>query len=144
MSIPTIVLARINARLATVWGLLRTRQEAFFGSRGRYWQGPRTHTTRPSGDVGEDSVGDRLDVHILRNGGRISEPSWAQAFPELNALPIELSLKVHAYGIGPRQAQQGFSLIAEVKRDGRVWRRVQAHGWEADDRTHGWTRLEDD
>lgn len=116
--------AAVDAKLADAWGVIQTRQEAYYAVNGRYWQGLRTHAAVPiDGAEATPDIGTRTP--------RDQGSPWPLA---IRTASLPMALQVHCYD-GP--AGQGYQAIVTVQIAGRTWMRSAQVGPETW-RQHGW------
>lgn len=124
---PADIKNAVDARLAQLWGVIQSRQDAYFQANGRFWQGLRTHTVTPNdGNTATPTVGTRTPSDL-------TDP-WP---PAIRNTPIEMALQVDAYD-GP--LGKGYVGTVQVTIGGRTWQRSAQVGPEVW-RQRGWEEI---
>jgi len=128
MPIPSGLKAKIDGRLSLMLTHLEARQDAYFASKGRYWQGIRTHAVLPKSELEEETPPDPT-----RKPTDQAE-DWNDAGIVLPAnMPMALVIDVYEGSLG-----HGWSTRVEVEYQDRIFARSKAYGPEAAHRTQGW------
>jgi hypothetical protein len=117
---PQAVRDQIDQRLATLWPVVVQKQQQFFASHQRYFQGLISTKTIPAD--GADIVPDNLTAHP-----HYQAESWASmgGFPATEMSQIEC----HQYD---GQRGKGFVLLLTVSLAGRLWQRAINYGPETE------------
>lgn len=126
---PAEIRTAVDAKLATLWATIQTRETAYFAAHGRYWQGLRTHAVDPAdGAEALPSVGTATPDY---------EPDdpWPEAI--LNA-PWPMSIELSQYA-GPNGL--GYVGTVSVTIVGNTWQRSAQVGPETQ-LQQGWHRVD--
>lgn len=127
MATPEQIRAACDTKLNAAWAHVQTRQAAYLTSRGRYFQGVRTHAVTPS---------DGLETPPSPLGRPSDQSeSWLEAGYSL-PVTMPMCLEIHTYH-GPHG--KGYVAVLTVRISGHTWRRVQNVGPETW-RTRAWHR----
>ncbi|MDV2479218.1 MAG: hypothetical protein RX317_03120 [bacterium] len=134
MPIPSQLKTKIDGRLGLLLTHLEARQDAYFTAHGRYFQGIKTHTVLPKGEIDEETPPDRTrkptDQAEDWNGAGIILPA---------KMPFALAMDVYD---GPRG--KGWSARVEVEHQGREFARRVGFGPDATQYTHDWQEVTDE
>lgn len=134
MPIPAGLKAKIDGRLGLMLTHLEARQDAYFTAHGRYFQGIKTHTVLPKGEIDEETPPDRT-----RKPTDQAE-DWDDAGIILPAT-MPMALAVDTYD-GPRG--KGWSARVEVEHQGREFARRVGFGPDAEHYTNDWQDVTDE
>lgn len=113
----------VDAKLATLWTAIQNRQDTFFATNGRYWEGRRTHTVTPA-----DGTETLPDIGTSSNTG---STAWPTAIRN-TAMPM--AIQIDAY-MGPLGA--GYQATVWVTVNGTTYTRTAQVGPETH-RTQAW------
>lgn len=116
----------VDAKLATLWTAIQNRQDTFFATNGRYWEGRRTHSITPA-----DGTETLPDIGTSSNTG---STAWPVAIRN-TALPM--SIQVDAYD-GPAGKGYVATIVAAIA--GKTWQRSAQVGPETW-RQQGWAEM---
>jgi len=135
MSLAT-VRTRVNDFLMARWPAIVARQDAYYETHGRYWQGLWTHNVTPDQTNDDaDAVPDQLDRTPS------DQPvSWRVRFNNaMDAIPFPARLKIDVYesSIG-----HGWFATFQIKYNGTVYQRTRGVGPLADEFTENWKAVE--
>lgn len=124
---PTITAVRnaVDARLATLWSVIQTRQDTYYAAHGRYFQGKRTAASEPANTGAgslQTAVGDLLADHPADQ-----RETWLDFLPELDGLAVEMVLTIDVYH-GPEG--QGYVGTVRVSHNGTIYERAAQSGPE--------------
>lgn len=134
MPIPEGLKEKIDGRLNLLLTHLEARQDDYFAVHGRYFQGIRTHTVLPKGEIDEETPPDKK-----RKPADQAE-DWNDAGIVLpTKMPMALAIDVYE---GPRGI--GWSVRAEVEHRGREFVRRVGFGPDAEHYAHDWQDVTDD
>lgn len=127
---------RINAFLADRWPALVARQDAYYATHGRYWQGKWTHNAAvDNSDESSDAVPDALD-----DSPTDQRVSWRDRFGgALDAIPFPARLKIDVYE-SPRG--HGWVATVQVLHRRTIYERSQGVGPDAATYTRDWHTVE--
>lgn len=118
MATPAEIRQAVDDKLVTLQAVITSRQDTFFATNGRYWQGLRTHTLNPSD--GAETIPDI---------GAATPTDEGQAWPAvIRATAIPMTIEIHKYH-GP--GGHGYAVILTVTIAGGTWRRIFQVGPEA-------------
>lgn len=138
---PTLARVRmvVDDRLQDLWqNQIVPRQDAYFATHGKYWQGLRTFLLTQLPDNPADGTTTVLEVAPVRDSHPTDQPeTWEGAGIDLGA-SIPFALLMDTYG-GPQG--QGFVGTVWAMWDGNVYTRAQNRGPETW-RTFDWRRLD--
>lgn len=115
----------VDAKLASLWGTIQTRQDAYAAAHdGRYWQGLRTATITPVDGVA-----------VLPDVGQNTPTDQPVAWPAaILTVPLAMALQIDVYD-GP--AGQGYVATVQVSVLGQTYERAAQVGPETW-RQYGW------
>lgn len=134
---PTLVQVRnaVDNFLAARWPALVSRQDAFFATHSRYWQGLRTHSLTPAHTTAADgsALCDMIDRRPSDESG-----TWRDAFPGWASELFPMVFSIDAYD-GPQGP--GWVATVSVLHNGSLYQRSRNVGPE-EHRTKGWRRVE--
>ncbi len=134
MPIPAGLKAKIDGRLGLLLTHLEARQDAYFTTHGRYFQGISTHTVLPKGELDEETPPDTTrkptDHAEDRDDAGIILPAT-----------MPMALAVDTYD-GPRG--KGWSARVEVEHQGREFARRVGFGPDAEHYTNDWQDVTDE
>lgn len=119
----------VDAKLATLWAAIQTKQDAYAAAHGgRYWQGLKTHTVTPAdGTETTPDVGTRVPT---------DQPSvWPSALRN-TAMPMAIQIDVYDGVLGP-----GYTATVFVTVAGTTYSRTANSGPETW-RTQPWAQVE--
>lgn len=133
--------AQVDTRLATLWTKLQTRQEAFFASHGRYWQGRFISGSAGLNDAPEDCFdGVRSEPDQDGKLTLIKTPhTWTYLGFDALDIPADLQFEL---AVSPYESPTGHGYEATVRVfDGtNWWTRSKGAGPEAVERTKAWAK----
>jgi len=115
-----------NTFLTNLWGIIQTKEEAYFAKNGTYF-GIRWSPT----EIPDDGV----DVPFVLN--RPSRSHIAEDVDMSAVTQVPFSLKIERHN-GPEG--QGYSAYVRVQKNGNVYERAQGYGFHST--THPWARVE--
>jgi hypothetical protein len=100
---------KANAKLATFWGALQTREDAYFAKHGKYFQLLVGSTlTQDGADTTFSVVSPSDEAHLVD-----IDTSWSDTVP--------FQIEVHEWGGG--YAGTGYKAIATIKHNDTLYRR---------------------
>ena len=124
---PTISAVRtaVDNRLATLWSIVQTRQDAYYATHGRYFQGKRTASVEPA-NTGAGSL-QTAAADLLSDRPTDQVHTWLDFLPELNGLAIEMVLTIDVY-----ESVDGWGYVGTVRvsHNGTIYERAANHGPE--------------
>lgn len=117
----------VDSKLATLWTAIQNRQDTFFATNNRFWEGRRSHSVIPA-----DGTETLPDIGTSANTG---STAWPTAIRN-TALPM--ALEVTAYD-GPNG--KGYVATVTVTVAGQTWQRSAQVGGETW-RAEGWHQVQ--
>lgn len=138
MIVPTLAIVRnaVDSRLATLWNIVQNRQDAYFATHQKFWQGLRSN----SADITNPTAGTTATTtasNALAGHPTDQNETWLDFLAELNGLPIEMVLTIDVYN-GPQG--QGYVGTVRVGHNGVFYQRAAQVGPETW-RAYGWTAV---
>lgn len=118
----------VDTRLGTLWAAIQTRQDSYFATHGRYWQGLRTASSIPA-----DGAESLPDVGTAQPHYQSGAP-WPAT---IRNTTLPMAIEVHQY-VSPQGP--GYQATVTVTINGRTWARTAQHGPETW-RAHGWREI---
>ena len=117
----------VDAKLATLWTAIQSREDTFLAANGRYFQGLRTHATAPAdGATALPDIGTTVPI------GQPGAP-WPAA---IRNTAMEMAIQIDVYHAPG--GQKGYQATVYVEVLGHLYARTQQVGPETW-RVMGWT-----
>lgn len=131
MATPQAIRNTVDAKLATLWSAIQTKQDTYAANHnGRFWQGLRTASTHPA-----DGVASLPDIGLRCPTDQLGDP-WPAA---IRNNPLEMAIQIDVYD-GPLGT--GYQATVWVSIVGRTWTRTAQVGPETW-RASGWSEVQD-
>lgn len=125
---PEQIREAVNTKLAAIWAAIQSKQDAFFATNGRFWQGILTHNVHPAD--GNETV---PTIGTTCPSDQLGQP-WPAS---IRNNPHPMALQMDCYN-GP--AGVGYVATVYVRIGGNVWTRAAQVGPETW-RQYGWRQL---
>jgi hypothetical protein len=118
----------IDSRLAALWAHIVSRQNAYYATHGRYFQGVLTPNTPADGQE---------IAPVLTRKPHDQAETWSAAGYNLGAtIPMSIALDTYETASG-----HGWVGRVRVTVNGRTWARARGAGPDAAHYTHGWREV---